>query len=128
MSRYRARFPGTGARETARAFSSDPDCLVFLATDAGSEGLDLSCALCLIQVELPWPPAQMERRMERLRPAGPREGDTDPPTCHIINLMARNSIEERVLAGLKQEANLYFPASLIRTRTAWNPCAGTAGI
>ena len=95
-------------KETAQTFSTDPDCLVFLATDAGSQGLDLSCALCLIQVELPWPPAQMERRMDRLRPAAPPEGDTDPPTCHIINLMARNSIEERVLAGLKQDPDLYF--------------------
>ncbi len=102
------KLPQERRKETARTFSQNPDCLVFLATDEGSEGLDLSCALCLIQVELPWPPAQMARRMDSLRPSGSRENDIDPPTCHIINLMARNSIEERVLAGLKQSPDLYF--------------------
>jgi len=101
------KMPKAQRDKTAATFSTDPDCLVFLATDAGSDGLDLSCALSLIQVELPWPPAQMKRRMASLRPSSPGKGDTDPPTCHIINLMARNSIEERVLAGLKQEPDIF---------------------
>ena len=94
-------------RALAETFSRDPAGLVFLTTDAGSAGLDLSVALCLINVELPWPPAQMERRMDGIRPRSHAEGDQDPPTCHIINLMARQSIEERVLAGLKQDPDLF---------------------
>ena len=68
---------------------------LLLATDAGSEGLNLhaSCRL-VINLELPWNPMRLEQRIGRVD----RIGQTR--TVHVINLFARDTAEGRVLANL----------------------------
>jgi superfamily II DNA/RNA helicase len=41
-------------------FRDDPDCRVFLSTDAGSTGLNLQHASTLVNMDLPWNPAVLE--------------------------------------------------------------------
>ncbi len=81
-------------------FRENPDCMVFLSTDAGGVGLNLENTDCLINFELPWNPAKLNQRIGRIHRIGQRSNK-----INVINLITRNSIEERVFAGigLKQE-------------------------
>jgi SNF2 family DNA or RNA helicase len=68
---------------------------VLLATDAGSEGLNLQsrCRL-VINLELPWNPVRLEQRIGRVDRLGQSR------TVHAINLFAGDTAESLVLARL----------------------------
>ena len=68
---------------------------VMIATDAGSEGLNLqgNCRL-VVNLELPWNPVRLEQRIGRVD----RIGQTR--TVHAINLLAGDTAERTVLANL----------------------------
>jgi len=70
-------------------------CDVMIATDAGSEGLNLhhTCRV-IINLELPWNPIRLEQRIGRVD----RIGQTR--TVHAINLLAEGTAERTVLARL----------------------------
>jgi SNF2 family DNA or RNA helicase len=74
---------------------------LLLATDAGSEGLNLqrNCRL-IVNLELPWNPVRLEQRIGRVD----RLGQTR--TVHAIHLYAAGTPESRVLAGLVQRVEL----------------------
>jgi len=76
-------------------FNNDPECKVFLSTDAGGVGLNLQAASCLINMDIPWNPAVLEQRIARIY----RLGQTR--NVSIINLVAQNSIEHKMLSVLK---------------------------
>jgi superfamily II DNA or RNA helicase len=68
---------------------------VLLATDAGSEGLNLQgCCRVVINLELPWSPIRLEQRIGRVDRIGQRR------TVHAINLLAAGTAECTVLASL----------------------------
>lgn len=81
-------------------FRNNPDCMVFLSTDAGGVGLNLQNCDCLINIELPWNPAKLNQRIGRIHRIGQVSDKVN-----VIKLVTRNSIEEKVFAsiGLKQE-------------------------
>ena len=81
-------------RESVRAFTGGA-ADVMIATDAGSEGLNLhgTCRL-VVNLELPWNPIRLEQRIGRVD----RIGQTR--TVHAINLFADGTAERTVLAGL----------------------------
>ena len=81
-------------RESVRAFTAGA-ADVMIATDAGSEGLNLqgTCRL-VVNLELPWNPIRLEQRVGRVD----RIGQTR--TVHAINLFADGTAERTVLAGL----------------------------
>jgi superfamily II DNA or RNA helicase len=81
-------------RDAASAFTSGIADLL-LATDAGSEGLNLQrrCRL-VVNLELPWNPIRLEQRIGRVD----RIGQTR--TVHAINLFAAGTAEDEVLANL----------------------------
>lgn len=66
-----------------------------LATDAGSEGLNLQhrCRL-VVNYELPWNPARLEQRIGRVDRIGQRR------TVHAVTLIARDTAEDLVVANL----------------------------
>jgi superfamily II DNA or RNA helicase len=68
---------------------------VMIATDAGSEGLNLqsNCRL-VVNLELPWNPVRLEQRIGRVDRIGQRR------TVHAINLLADGTAERTVLANL----------------------------
>ncbi len=72
-------------------FRDDPDCRVFISTDAGGVGLNLQFASSVINLELPWNPAVLEQRIGRVH----RHGQTEPVLVHF--LIADDSFE----AGLE---------------------------
>jgi superfamily II DNA/RNA helicase len=83
-------------------FTNNPDCRVFLSTDAGGTGLNLQAADCVINFELPWNPARMNQRIGRISRIGQTSG-----TVNVINLIAKKSIEERIYAGIQLKTDLF---------------------
>lgn len=83
-------------------FNSNPQCKVFLSTDAGGTGLNLQAADCVINFELPWNPAKVAQRIGRVN----RIGQTSK-CINVVNLVAKFSIEERIMAGIKLKSELF---------------------
>lgn len=83
-------------------FTNNPDCRIFLSTDAGGTGLNLQAADCVINFEPPWNPAKVNQRIGRVNRIG------QASSCvNVINLVAKGSIEERILAGLQLKTDLF---------------------
>jgi SNF2 family DNA or RNA helicase len=84
-----------------KSFWDDPDCKIFLSTEAGGLGVNLQCASIVINYEVHWNPARLRQRIGRLH----RIGQKDTVTC--INLVAENTIEERVLRVVNEKTDLF---------------------
>jgi SNF2 family DNA or RNA helicase len=93
--------PGPERRKLLERFREDPECRVFLSTDAGGTGLNLQSADTVINLEVPWNPAVLEQRIARVH----RMGQHRP--VQVFNLVMRDSIEERVLRVLDQKRSLF---------------------
>jgi SNF2 family DNA or RNA helicase len=93
--------PGKDRRELLECFAQDANCRVFLSTDAGGTGLNLQTADTVVNLEAPWNPAVLEQRIARVH----RLGQSRP--VQVINLVTRDSIEERVLRTLNQKRSLF---------------------
>jgi superfamily II DNA or RNA helicase len=93
--------PGRERRQLLERFRSDAACRVFLSTDAGGTGLNLQAADTVINLEVPWNPAVLEQRIARVH----RLGQHRP--VRVLNLVTRNSIEERVLKTIDLKRTLF---------------------
>src|ERR1039458_3156807 len=82
-------------------FRRDAECKVFLSTDAGGVGLNLLAASAVINFEPPWNPARLEQRIGRVH----RLGQAHP--VHVVHLLTKDSIEERVWETLKLKKSLF---------------------
>ena len=81
-------------------FQNDPDCKVFITTNAGSTGLNLQAANTVINVDLPWNPAVLEQRIGRAH----RMGQKRP--VQVFLLVTENTLEENLLATLSAKHEL----------------------
>src|SRR5262249_50990852 len=82
-------------RDTIDKFRDDPNCRVFLATDAGGVGLNLQFASVVFNMDIPWNPAVLEQRVGRV----PRLRQSQP--VRVVNFGSQGSIEEGMLEVLK---------------------------
>jgi hypothetical protein len=91
--------PQQARRAEIKRFKYDPTCRVLLCSESGGVGLNLQVASVVINCDLPWNPARYEQRVARAW----RKNQNRPVT--VINLIAEDSIEQRMLATLaaKQE-------------------------
>jgi superfamily II DNA or RNA helicase len=87
--------PSKDRKHLMSRFKSDPECKVFLSTDAGGVGLNLQSGSTVINLDIPWNPAILEQRIARVH----RMGQKKP--VRVINFISRNSIEERILDLLR---------------------------
>ncbi len=124
--------PGKERRGLLEKFRDDPNCRVFLSTDAGGTGLNLQAADTVINLEVPWNPAVLDQRIARVH----RMGQHRP--VQVFNLVMRDSIEERVLRTLEQKRSLFdgdFHGRRRRggvrgrwaARRFWRRCAAVVG-
>ncbi len=94
--------PRDQRRALQESFTNNPDVLVFLATDAAGEGINLQRAHLMVNYDLPWNPNRLEQRFGRIHRIGQRE------VCHLWNLVAHNTREGdvylRLLEKLEQES------------------------
>ncbi|MEO5952597.1 MAG: DEAD/DEAH box helicase [Chloroflexia bacterium] len=82
-------------------FMTDPSIVAFISTDAGGLGLNLQAASFVINLDLPWNPAKVEQRIGRAH----RIGQTQP--VNVINMIALNTVEQRVLEVLYRKQELF---------------------
>ena len=85
--------------EIAR-FRQGPACRVFLTSDAGTTGLNLQMASCVINLDLPWNPAKLEQRIGRVWRKRQMQA------VNVVNFVTENSIEHSILHLLAQKQTL----------------------
>ena len=93
--------PSRQRADLIKNFCDDPDCRVFLSTDAGSTGLNLQVASTIINLDLPWNPAVLEQRIARIY----RLGQQRP--VQVINLVSAHTIEEDMIGKLRFKAAMF---------------------
>lgn len=77
------------------------DVPVLLSTESAGEGRNLQFCHMMVNVDLPWNPMQIEQRLGRLH----RVGQTHEVL--LTNLVARDTIEQRILHVLETKINLF---------------------
>lgn len=93
--------PSKLRKDMVENFTEQPEKRVFLSTDAGSTGLNLQVASILINLDLPWNPAILEQRIARIYRIGQKRN------IQIINLVASQTIEERMLSTLNFKTSMF---------------------
>lgn len=96
--------PQKKRQQLVHRFQRDPQCRVFLATNAGSTGLNLQAANTVINVDLPWNPAVLEQRIARAH----RMGQRNPVQVYL--LVTEGTIEEKLLGTLSAKHDLALAA------------------
>jgi len=76
------------------------NCKVFLSTDAGAVGLNLQSGSVVINMDIPWNPAVLEQRIERVHRMGQKK------SVRVVNFISKGSIEERILDLLRFKSSL----------------------
>ena len=99
---FTGKIPVTKRQSLITEFNQNPSCMVFLSTDAGGVGLNLQTADCVINFELPWNPAKLNQRTGRVMRIGQKS-----KCVNVINLIAKQSIEEKIFAGLQLKQELF---------------------
>lgn len=94
--------PGEQRGALVERFHTDPDCRIFLSTDAGGVGLNLQHAAALVvNMDLPWNPAVLEQRIGRVHRMGQSRG------VQVVNLIGQGCIEEGMLDVLAFKKSLF---------------------
>lgn len=96
--------PQKKRQELVQTFQTDPGCMFFLTTNAGSVGLNLQAANTVINVDLPWNPAVLEQRIARAH----RMGQTQPVQVYV--LVTEETLEESLLLTLSNKKELALAA------------------
>jgi len=74
---------------------------VLLSTESAGEGRNLQFCHVMVNIDLPWNPMQIEQRLGRLH----RVGQTQDVL--LTNLVARDTIEQRILHVLEAKINMF---------------------
>ncbi len=85
-------------------FREDPECRVFLSTDAGGVGLNLQAASHVVNLDLPWNPAVLAQRIARVHRLGQREA------VNVVLLVSEGSFEARLEGTLDGKRALFAAA------------------
>ncbi len=88
-------------RERTLAWFRDTPRAVLVATEAGSQGLNLQWCHHVVNYDLPWNPMRIEQRIGRVHRLG------QSSACHIYNLFATHTIEEQILHLLHEKIDLF---------------------
>ncbi len=74
---------------------------ILLSTEAAGEGRNLQFCHVMVNFDLPWNPMQIEQRLGRIHRIGQEE------EVLLTNLVARGTVEERLLGVLQAKINLF---------------------
>ena len=102
--RLDGQVPQKDRQALVNRFREDPACRLFITTNAGSTGLNLQAANTVINVDLPWNPAVLERRIARAH----RMGQEQPVQVYV--LVTEETIEEGLLNTLSAKHELALAA------------------
>jgi len=98
---FHGGIPGRQRKDLIGRFKTDPDCRLFLSTDAGGVGLNLQNASVVVNMDLPWNPAVLEQRIGRVH----RLGQHRP--VRVVNFVAQGTIEHGMLSLLAFKKSLF---------------------
>ena len=94
--------PGDQRGALVDKFHDDPECRLFLSTDAGGVGLNLQhAAAVVVNMDMPWNPALLEQRIGRVHRMGQSRG------VQVVNFVGQGSIEEGMLSVLAFKKSLF---------------------
>jgi SNF2 family DNA or RNA helicase len=96
---YHGSLARSDKEKAISAFRDEVD--VLLSTESAGEGRNLQFCHMMVNVDLPWNPMQIEQRLGRLH----RVGQTRDVL--LTNLVARDTIEQRILHVLEAKINLF---------------------
>ncbi len=102
--RLDGKVPQKKRQSLVKRFHTDPRCRLFLATNAGSVGLNLQCADTVLNVDLPWNPAVLEQRIARAHRMGQKR------KVQVYLLVTEGTIEESLLSTLSAKHDLFLAA------------------
>jgi superfamily II DNA or RNA helicase len=102
--RLDGKVPQARRKLLIQSFTENPAMRFFLASNAGSTGLNLQAADTVINLDLPWNPAVLEQRIGRAH----RIGQTR--TVQVFLLVTADTIEERLLDVLGAKSALALAA------------------
>lgn len=99
---FSGQVPGDKRGALVDEFHNNPDCRLFLSTDAGGVGLNLQhAAAVVVNMDQPWNPAVLEQRIGRVHRMGQARG------VQVINFIGQGSIEEGMLGTLAFKKSLF---------------------
>ncbi len=104
FARLDGSIPQAQRTRLVHRFQNDPDCRVFITTNAGATGLNLQAANTVVNVDLPWNPAILEQRIARAH----RMGQKRPVQAYL--LVTDQTIEEALLRTLSAKKDLALAA------------------
>jgi len=93
--------PSAKRKDLMDNFMTNPDCRVFISTDAGSTGLNLQAASLVVNLDLPWNPAVLEQRIARIHRMGQKNN------IQVINFVSVGTIEEQMLTKLNFKSSMF---------------------
>jgi superfamily II DNA or RNA helicase len=96
--------PQKQRQQLVQTFQTDPECKLFLTTNAGSTGLNLQAANTVINVDLPWNPAILEQRIARAHRMGQKQA------VEVYVLVTEETIEENLLVTISAKKELALAA------------------
>jgi SNF2 family DNA or RNA helicase len=96
------KIPVSNRPKLINDFENNPDCKIFLSTEAGGIGLNLQVADAVINFELPWNPAKKNQRIGRIDRLGQKQDHLT-----VVNFIMQNSIETRIASGLLLKQELF---------------------
>jgi SNF2 family DNA or RNA helicase len=96
---YHGSLNRAGKEAAIAAFRGDAP--VLLSTESAGEGRNMQFCHVMINLDLPWNPMQIEQRVGRLHRVGQHHD------VQVTNLVARGTIEERILSVLESKINLF---------------------
>ena len=102
--RLDGKVPQKKRQQLVHEFQTNPNCSLFLTTNAGSVGLNLQAANTVINVDLPWNPAVLEQRIGRAH----RMGQKRP--VQVFLLVTEGTLEENMLGTLSAKHDLALAA------------------
>jgi superfamily II DNA/RNA helicase len=96
--------PQKQRQQLVNRFQHEPECKLFLATNAGSTGLNLQAANTIINVDLPWNPAVLEQRVGRAHRMGQQR------SVQVYIMVTEDTLEDKLLTTLSAKHQLSLAA------------------
>ncbi len=98
---FHGRIASKDRRTLVQQFREDPECRLFLSTDAGGVGLNLQNAATVVNMDLPWNPAVLDQRVGRVH----RLGQHRP--VRVVNFVSQGTIEQGMLSVLSFKHSMF---------------------
>jgi len=89
-------------KENLERFRDDLENKVLIASEVGSEGLDMQFCDALVNYDLPWNPMVVEQRIGRIDRIGQKS-----PVINIYNMVMQDTIHEKIYYRLLDRINIF---------------------